>query len=79
MPDAMKPTKLYPRPTRDGLWHPVDAKGRAGWPVHVDILRDGEGKRHVSIGNFNTEETSGLDSYPKRTRWLRYRDPKVTL
>ncbi len=55
--------KIYTRPTREGLWHPVTKDGTVMWPVEVEIIpaRDPETgektrKRIISTYTFGTEE-----------------------
>lgn len=82
----MADPKLYKKPTREGLWHPV-VKGVVQWPVHIEILPvyDPETgaktrKRIVSAYTFGTEErrdvNDSLDGY-RDALWLKYRDPKL--
>jgi len=74
--------KLYKKPTREGLWHPV-VKGVVQWPVEVNIypvvdVETGEPTRRriISTYTFGTEERRGLDEY-RGALWLKYRDPKL--
>lgn len=74
--------KLYKKPTREGLWHPV-VKGVVQWPVEVDIHvvkdDDGEptGERIVSAYTFGTEERRVVPDDYRGALWLKYRDPKL--
>lgn len=69
-------TKLHARPTRDGLWHPVDGVV-VGWPVEVNIFRGEDGKRYFHIYHHGREESHGLNQWKPGTKWLRYSAPKV--
>ncbi len=73
---ALRPTKLYARPTRDGLWHPVNPKGHVGWPVEVNLTRC-DGKVTVHLFYHGREESYEIASCGEGTRWMRYVAPKV--
>lgn len=74
--------RLYKKPTKDGLWHPVQA-GDVMWPVEVNIYAVTDdngaktGRKVISTYTFGTEERLALEDYPKATLWLQYSNPKL--